>query len=73
MLRLNEEEQQKLYETYDEAESFAQNGRRMREYASLPSAVYGDEIELHKWMDISYSYVSSLPKKEKKQKKKRSN
>ena len=72
MLRLNEEDQQILYEEYDEAEPFAPNGRRMREYAALPPSVYDDEIELHKWMDISYSYVSSLPQKEKKQKKKKS-
>ena len=41
----------------------------MREYALIPPAVYDDEIEFRKWLDISYSYVSSLPKKEKKENK----
>ena len=72
MLRLQEEDQQKLYDEYDEAAPFTPNGRRMREYALIPPVVYDDEIEFRKWLDISYSYVSSLPKKEKKEKKKKS-
>ncbi|WP_305064311.1 hypothetical protein [Methanococcoides sp.] len=34
----------------------------------IPPAVYDDEIELRKWFDISYAYVSSLPKKKEKKK-----
>lgn len=70
MLRLKEEDQHKLYAEHDEAAPFTPNGRRMREYAILPPSVYDDEIELRKWLDISYTYVSSLPKKEKKEKEK---
>lgn len=71
MIRLTNEDQEKLYAEHDESTPFTPNGRRMKEYAILSPSVYDDEIEFRRWLDISYGYVSSLPKKEKKEKNKK--
>lgn len=46
-------------------------GRPMREYAVVPKAVRDDDALLAEWVGRSLAYVGSLPKKEKKPRRKR--
>lgn len=47
-------------------------GRMMKEYVEVPESKLTDDEFAHKWLDISYSYVKSLPPKVKKEKKTKS-
>ena len=69
MLRLSPEDQDELLAEFTEAMPFAPMGRRMKEYALLPPALYRDESVFEKWLQRSFAYVSSLPPKQKKEKK----
>lgn len=71
MLRLGPDDQETLFAEHDEAVPFEPMGRRMKEYVLLPPSVYDDDEQMQKWLDISYTYVLSLPVKEKKQRKKK--
>jgi TfoX/Sxy family transcriptional regulator of competence genes len=46
-------------------------GRVMREYVAIPPSLLADPEALGRWVDRSLSYVSSLPPKVKKARKKR--
>lgn len=45
-------------------------GRAMREYVSLPEDILTDEHQLKEWIARSFSFVSAMPPKEKKPRKK---
>ena len=64
MIRLSPEDQDELYAEHSEAVPFAPMGRRMKEYALLPAALYNAEPVFEKWLQRSYAYVSTLPPKE---------
>lgn len=51
------------------AEPFAPNGRRMKEYVTLPAAVLGDEASLREWVSRAYAFAAALPAKAAKPKK----
>ncbi len=69
MLRLSPEDQDELLAENKEAMPFAPMGRRMKEYALLPPALYRDESVFEKWLQRSFAYASALPPKQKKDKK----
>ena len=71
MLRLRSEDQDELFVAREEAMPFMPMGRRMKEYVLLPAVLYNDEAVLEEWLRRSHEYVSSLPPKEKKARRKR--
>ncbi|UCG70928.1 MAG: hypothetical protein JSV09_08005 [Thermoplasmata archaeon] len=46
------------------------SGRPMKEYIVLPKSIYNNKKSFSKWLEKSVGYVSSLPPKEKKRRKK---
>ncbi len=72
-VRLSEEDRAALRSECDEAAQFEpMEGRPMREYMCLPAAVYDDEEAFTKWLNSSFDFVSAMPPKpEKKRKKKK--
>ena len=71
MLRFSEDDRTELLETCDEAAPFEpMEGRIMKEYISLPESFSADRTSFNEWLNRSYRFVSSLPPKEKKKKKK---
>ena len=70
MLRLRPEDQDELFAAQEEAMPFMPMGRRMKEYVLLPNVLYNNEAVFEEWLQRSYEYVSSLPPKEKKARKK---
>jgi len=71
MLRLPEQDQSELFAAHPQAGPFEPMGRRMKEYVLLPGVLYNDEAIFDEWLRRAYSYVSSLPPKEKKPPKKK--
>jgi TfoX/Sxy family transcriptional regulator of competence genes len=64
-IRLPAADQALLFKTYDEATLFEpMAGRPMKEYAVIPESLYGDGVDFRKWLDRSYGYAASLPRKE---------
>ena len=64
MVRLSEEDREKVMEEYDQARLFEPvKGRKMKEYVVLPEELYSDEDLFHQWLERSYGYASSLPAK----------
>jgi len=71
-IRLSDADQEKIFALNDEVQTFEPlEGRKMREYVVLPESIHGNPEELDKWLQRSYHYVSSLPVKAKKTKRKR--
>ena len=64
------DEHQRAAATKHGAEFFEPMGRRMREYASLPPEINGNQRRLNNWVTKAYDYTASLPPKVKKPKKK---
>ncbi len=71
ILRLSEEDREAIFEEYDEIMIFEpMEGRKMREYVVVPEPVYGKASELNSWIQRSVDFVSAMPPKEKKPRKK---
>ena len=71
-IRLSEEDREEVSSTYDEVVQFEPvEGRRMREYVVLPDSLCSDPDTFQKWLNRSYQYVSSLPPKEPRTKRKK--
>jgi TfoX/Sxy family transcriptional regulator of competence genes len=72
-LRLPEDDQKLIMKEYDEVSHFEpMPGRPMSEYMAIPESVFSQPNMLPKWLEKSYSYVSSLSPKVKKVSKKKS-
>ncbi|GGL60601.1 TfoX/Sxy family protein [Sporolactobacillus putidus] len=72
-LRLSENDRSAIQAENDEIRPFEPApGRMMKEYVEVPESKLTDDEFAHKWLDISYSYVKSLPPKVKKEKKTKS-
>jgi TfoX/Sxy family transcriptional regulator of competence genes len=73
-LRLSSDDREEILSTNDEVSPFEPvKGRFMKEYVVLPDSILKDSIKLQKWLNRSYDYVSSLPKKELKSKESKRN
>lgn len=71
ILRLSPDDREEIQAQYDEVGSFdPMGGRPMREYMAIPEELMDDDA-FSGWLDRSYGYASSLPPKEKKQRKPR--
>ncbi|TGA98317.1 hypothetical protein E4665_08715 [Sporolactobacillus shoreae] len=69
-LRLSENDRLTIQTESDEIRPFEPApGRFMKEYVEVPESKLADDAFARKWLDISYSYVKSLPPKVKKEKK----
>jgi TfoX/Sxy family transcriptional regulator of competence genes len=72
-LRLPEGDRKSIMKEYDEVSPFEpMPGRQMSEYIAVPESVFSQPDMLQKWLDKSYSYVSSLSPKIKKRPKRKS-
>jgi len=70
-LRLSEEDRKNIIKEFPDVNQFEPlEGRKMREYIVLDEDIYRDIPTLEKWIEKAVSYVSSLPPKVPKQKKK---
>ncbi len=68
-LRLSEVDREEILSKSDEVSPFEpMKGRIMKEYVVLPDSILKDSRRLRRWLNRSYDYVSSLPKKELKKK-----
>jgi TfoX/Sxy family transcriptional regulator of competence genes len=66
-LRLSAADQTSIMKEFDEVAPFEPlPGRAMREYVAIPESVFSDAGMVHAWLTKSYTYVSSLPAKQKK-------
>lgn len=71
-IRLSEKDRKNITSEYDEVAQFEPvKGRVMKEYVVLPESLYNDHEKFRELLDLSYNYVSSLPPKKIKPKKKR--
>jgi TfoX/Sxy family transcriptional regulator of competence genes len=70
-LKLSEKDRKEIKEEFPDVNQFEPlEGRKMREYIVLDEDIYRDIPTLEKWIERAISYVSSLPPKVTKQKKK---
>ena len=70
-MRLSEADRIEIHSRYDEAVPFEPvKGRIMKEYVVLPDTLYNNHEKFQEWLNRSYQFVSSLPVKKSKQKKK---
>ena len=70
-LKLSEKDRKEIKEEFPDVNQFEPlEGRKMREYIVLDEDIYRDIPTLEKWIERAISYVSSLPPKVPKQKKK---
>ena len=70
-LRLSEEDREKIIKEFPDVNQFEPlEGRKMREYVVLDEEIYRDIPTLEKWLEKGVNYVSTLPPKIPKQKKK---
>lgn len=71
-LRLSTEDKEEILRLYDEITPFTPLGRTMKEYVFVPEHLFGNTDFCGTWLEKSYTFVSSLPPKEKKEKRKKS-
>jgi len=70
-MRLSEADRIEIRSGYDEAIPFEPiKGRIMKEYVVLPETLCNNSEKFQEWLNRSYQFVSSLPVKKSKQKKK---
>ncbi len=70
-IRLSGPDRDEIISGYDEVTPFEPvKGRIMKEYVVLPDSLYSNPEKLREWLDRSFQYVSSLPPKKEKRKKK---
>jgi len=68
-LRLPEGDRAAIQSEYDEVKPFEPRPDFiMKEYVEIPDSLLTDDGFIHKWLDISYGFVRSLPEKVKKKK-----
>jgi TfoX/Sxy family transcriptional regulator of competence genes len=72
ILRLSEADRQGVFSKYKEVVQFTPMGRVMKEYAALPEHISADKAIFMDLLDRSYRYTTSLPPKEKKKSRKKS-
>ncbi len=72
MLRLSDEDRDNAFTTCGESIAFEPMGRCMWEYVLAPEQVYNEPDEFAAWLERSHAYVASLPPKERKRRRKRS-
>ena len=65
LIRLREVDWEEIIEKYGTKNFEPMAGRPMREYVLLPEEVLEDEDLLHHWIERSYNYARSLPRKKK--------
>jgi TfoX/Sxy family transcriptional regulator of competence genes len=71
-LRLSDDAREEILSAENEVSPFEpMPGRTMKEYVVLSSSFYKDRTKFIKWLGRSYDYVSSLPPKEPKRKKRK--
>lgn len=71
-LRLPEAERERVLSAYDETSPFEPRpGRIMKEYITIPDNIYGDHALFSDLLAKSVAYVSSLPPKVKKRRRKK--
>jgi TfoX/Sxy family transcriptional regulator of competence genes len=71
-LRLSEPDRRDILEQNIEVQSFQPRpGMFMKEYVQIPKGKISEDNFVAKWLRLSYDYVSSLPPKEKKPRKKK--
>ncbi len=71
-IRLSAEERERVLSTHDETAPFEPlPGRVMKEYVTIPDHIYGDPDIFPDLLARSVAYVSSLPPKVKKKRKKK--
>ncbi len=64
ILRLSEADRGLMLKEYDEAAPFEPfPGRSMKEYLSLPSAVFDDPSIFSQWLSKAMTYAAALPPK----------
>jgi len=69
-LRLPEEGRAAIQSEYDEVRPFEPRPDFiMKEYVEIPDSLLTEDAFIHKWLDISYGFVKTLPEKVKKSKK----
>lgn len=69
-IRLSEEDRSIIQAECDEIKPFEPRPSFfMKEYVEIPESKLSDNEFIHKWLNISYSYIKALPPKEKKEKK----
>lgn len=72
IIRLSEQDRQKIQSRYDEAAPFEpMEGRIMKEYIALPESLCHNAGILQEWLTRSYRYALSLPFKEPKRSKRK--
>lgn len=70
-IRLSEEDREKIMENYKRVKPFEpMSGKPLKEYVVLPKVLYNNKKSFSKWLEKSVGYVSSLPPKEKKNRRK---
>ena len=70
VLRLAEEDRNAILARYADAAPFKpMEGRTMREYVTVPEALYEDDQAFRECLGRSYGYASSLPPKQSKRRK----
>ena len=71
ILRLSKDDRKKIKNEFDEATPFEpMTGRVMKEYISVPEALYSDAETFDSWLKRSFDYASKLPQKKSKGRKK---
>lgn len=71
-IRLSEKDREKLFSSNDEVAPFEPiEGQIMREYVVLPESLFEDREFFEKWLNRSFKYVSSLPPRKPKTRKKK--
>ncbi len=71
IVRLSEKDREKFQKTFSTRPFEPMKGRVMREYLVIPLEVRSKSSLLKEWLEASFSYVSSLPPKAPKKKKKK--
>lgn len=72
-LRLSENDRLLIQQEHDEIKIFEPRPNFfMKEYVAIPESKLSDNEFIHHWLDISYSFVKTLPAKVKKEKKTKS-
>ncbi len=70
-IRLSVPDRDEVISEYDEVKPFEPvKGRIMKEYVVLPDSLYNNPEKFREWLGRSFQYVSSLPAKKEKRKKK---
>ena len=70
VVRLSSEDRDEIKGNHGATAFEPMEGRVMREYVSLPTDILDDEDQMADWITRSFTFVSAMPPKEKKPRKK---